>query len=278
MEAGRTNGQRGIVERSPYDELVATLRDIIVLPDLRLRSISGRNGQTVSSSTSSFSQKTDNNRSSSKRNESTAPSVAGHDETSVKQLCHKTWAKFSEKHQESPSRSNNNVQFSKNPLKRLPLRFLDSGPEIQTGVVCQEPSKKPKERDDLENTDEIFENHRNVIDKQCSNITSSNILAHRIFLLLIQLFSWLKLITIILLTLVVVYGVLALHKPSQAFISRNAQDYIYPFMRAMRLISIPVVRKFPRITGRGNHIFTFAYPSVHFVCSLYVPFTFIKLL
>ena len=46
------------------------------------------------------------------------------------------------------------------------------------------------------------------------------------------------------------YCTVVLHKPTQAVVSRNTQDLIYPFMRFFRLVAIPLVRNYPAVTSK----------------------------
>lgn len=63
-----------------------------------------------------------------------------------------------------------------------------------------------------------------------------------------------KLVFTILLTVVLIslplYVVVACHKPTQTFFSRNIQDFIYPFMRYLRLSTLALHNRFPSITSK----------------------------
>ncbi|XP_066994534.2 uncharacterized protein [Anabrus simplex] len=62
---------------------------------------------------------------------------------------------------------------------------------------------------------------------------------------------WLRIIKIICLMLFVivcVYLLLFFHKPSYNFVVRNIQELIYPSMKLLRWMALPIVRRFPSIT------------------------------
>lgn len=46
-----------------------------------------------------------------------------------------------------------------------------------------------------------------------------------------------------------IYAVVACHSPTQKTLSRHIQGFIYPFMRNLRKLTLPVLRAYPDLTG-----------------------------
>ncbi|ODN02243.1 hypothetical protein Ocin01_04446 [Orchesella cincta] len=58
---------------------------------------------------------------------------------------------------------------------------------------------------------------------------------------------FLKIVLVSFLLVFILYCLMVLHKPTQAFVSRHTQDFIYPFMRTIRFGSLPFVSRFPQL-------------------------------
>jgi len=55
----------------------------------------------------------------------------------------------------------------------------------------------------------------------------------------------LKLLTVFLF----VYALVSCHTPTQKSLSRHVQGYIYPFMRTLRKLTLPILHKYPELAG-----------------------------
>jgi quinol-cytochrome oxidoreductase complex cytochrome b subunit len=61
-----------------------------------------------------------------------------------------------------------------------------------------------------------------------------------------------KIIIIVLLTLTVSCLVISYHKPTYNLVVRNVQELIYPIMKCLRRITLPIVKALPSVTGKFN--------------------------
>lgn len=61
-----------------------------------------------------------------------------------------------------------------------------------------------------------------------------------------------KVIVIVLLTLTVGCFLISYHKPTYNLVVRNVQELIYPIMKFLRRITLPMVRALPSVTGKFN--------------------------
>jgi hypothetical protein len=59
-----------------------------------------------------------------------------------------------------------------------------------------------------------------------------------------------KIIVIVLLTLTVSCLFITYHKPAYNLVVRNVQELIYPIMKCLRRITLPIVRGLPAVTGK----------------------------
>lgn len=147
--------------------------------------------------------------------------------TTENTILQETWTKFSAKHGISPVSINNNIQSKEGVTK-------NGADKRKYGEF---PSTTPK----------VPQNNTNIL----RSVLKTTIWSMRLF------YKAFKILGACILTLFVLYCIFILHKPTQRFISRNTQDLIYPLMRALRLMSIPVVRRFPFLTGNNSHLHMF---------------------
>lgn len=152
-------------------------------------------------------------------------------------ICHKVWAKFSNKHQKSPSHINNNVQscMKSTVEKQQTEQSNDNHNGIRFRTQCEDVN-----RDNSLEKEPSQKNNRTVVLLFLETVLGVFRLSQVLF----------KTVGIIFIALLVFYSLITLHKPTQAFISRHTQDLIYPFMRALRILSLPVVRRIPVLTGK----------------------------
>lgn len=61
-----------------------------------------------------------------------------------------------------------------------------------------------------------------------------------------------KIIVIVFLTLIVACFFITYHKPTYNLVVRNVQELIYPIMKCLRRMTLPVVRALPSVTGKFN--------------------------
>lgn len=54
----------------------------------------------------------------------------------------------------------------------------------------------------------------------------------------------------LLVLLVVFYVVLNVHQPTTSIVLRNVQGLIYPSLRIVRYLSVPIIARFPALTGQ----------------------------
>lgn len=59
----------------------------------------------------------------------------------------------------------------------------------------------------------------------------------------------LKLFSIFILSLLFIYILLNVHQPTSSLVLRNVQGLIYPGLKVLRFLSVPVIKKFPSLTG-----------------------------
>lgn len=52
-----------------------------------------------------------------------------------------------------------------------------------------------------------------------------------------------------LLVAAVLYALVACHSPTQKTLSRHIQGFIYPFMRGVRKVTLPLLRAYPELAG-----------------------------
>jgi len=145
------------------------------------------------------------------------------------QLALKVWRIFSSKYQKSPSHTTNN-------------NTEGCMPQSSTAQISQHITKVKGE-------------------KICSRDLKSSHPDNRFFIpVAIQgqdylrscfavVLTFLKYLTFLISMTILVSLFLALHKPTQVFLSRNSQNLIYPFMRTARLLTLPIVQRFPKVTG-----------------------------
>jgi len=138
----------------------------------------------------------------------------------------KTWEKFSQIHHSSPSRLNNNIS---NRNRRRPPPDHDRSPCKLNGQKEEEPKA--------------------IGPGQLNISTTVIIIRQGLFYGYAILLKALELLFMLIASLIIFYGVIVLHRPTQAFISRNTQDLIYPVMRGLRIFTLPIIRTFPRLTG-----------------------------
>lgn len=62
--------------------------------------------------------------------------------------------------------------------------------------------------------------------------------------------SFLKCVLCLVLVLSLIYCVIACHNPTQKFLTRYIQGFIYPFMKHLRIVTIPLINKYPSLTGK----------------------------
>lgn len=69
----------------------------------------------------------------------------------------------------------------------------------------------------------------------------------------ISIFKLLKKIMLkvskLLLVVVLVYVLVSCHTPTQKSLSRHIQELIYPFMRTLRKITLPILHNYPELAG-----------------------------
>jgi hypothetical protein len=53
----------------------------------------------------------------------------------------------------------------------------------------------------------------------------------------------------------VLYALVACHSPTQKTLSRHIQGFIYPFMRNLRKITLPVLRAYPDLSGNPKNLY-----------------------
>lgn len=138
-------------------------------------------------------------------------------------LFQQAWKQFSEAHQSSPSRVNNNITRRR--------RSHGNDNDASGDEHCSTSHKKGRS-----------ETHAGA--HKTSAIEFKFLL--NVFSLVLYI---LEVFSIILLALFAFYTVIVLHKPTQAFVSRNTQNLIYPIMRGLRILALPFVRAFPVLTG-----------------------------
>ena len=149
------------------------------------------------------------------------------DRDAISRLVHQVWIKFAQHHQKSPSHVNNNVQ--------------QNCARYRTSVSSKLPQAKIQ-------TDKVRITSDSAKDGHGKRKTGY-LLNLKFHGLLFGLLKLIEIALIILALLILFYAILLFHKPTQSLISRNTQDFIYPFMRRMRLITLPLVRTFPFLTG-----------------------------
>ncbi|CAL8104876.1 unnamed protein product [Orchesella dallaii] len=169
--------------------------------------------------------------------------------TRLKSACHYAWINFLNNY---PSLVNNNVKEDiNNPSKKqelspedkddaLLLRFRSTTSDNNTGHVQSTkektffaPTTKSSSFKALQSVSSDTERLMNLY-KFLNFILSIVIL-------------FLKLVLVSFLLVFILYCLMVLHKPTQAFVSRHTQDLIYPFMRTIRFGSLPFVSRFPQL-------------------------------
>lgn len=58
-----------------------------------------------------------------------------------------------------------------------------------------------------------------------------------------------KLFLIFTLISICVYVLLNVHQPTSSIVLRNVQGLIYPGLKVLRFLSVPIIKKFPSLTG-----------------------------
>lgn len=92
---------------------------------------------------------------------------------------------------------------------------------------------------------ELFENTFKLCESQeknCSdgsNLKKYSKLVFKLFLVLISL-------------VLIGYILLNVHQPTSSIVLRNVQGLIYPGLKILRLLTIPIIKKFPSLTGETN--------------------------
>lgn len=154
---------------------------------------------------------------------------------SMEQIATDTWNKFSSKHRTSPFCVNNNIKSASRTGVKLHQTTNNKAQSSQflTNKGAENVSNKFRQRYAKEGGDHLI--------LKC--------VLHVTFQFLKLVYKLIKIVGIVILVLFCFYCIFILHKPTQRFISRNTQDLIYPLMRALRLMSIPVVEMFPILTG-----------------------------
>lgn len=147
----------------------------------------------------------------------------------TRDICHQVWIKFASVHQKSPSHKNNNVQkncSSSNHTKRI----TKESKRLETNTSITHPPQHN-------------ESH-------CDNsLKYKNTFLHVAHSALSFLILCLKCSFQSTFISILLYCMVVLHKPTQVVISRNTQDLIYPFMRNLRILALPLVERFPVITS-----------------------------
>jgi hypothetical protein len=55
----------------------------------------------------------------------------------------------------------------------------------------------------------------------------------------------------LLLVVILVYALVSCHTPTQKSLSRHIQGFIYPFMRTLRKITLPILHSYPELAGKN---------------------------
>jgi len=171
----------------------------------------------------------------------------GHQLIRVEEVCLKAWEQFSTRHENRPMQINNNVQLK----KHLRHRTTSDSDNLEGSGSNSMQSLQPT----LKKSTDISKLRQSVIDEvQLFHLNSHNIIITSIFSMLCRFLAFsttiFKHIVSAILLCIILICLVVLHQPTQSYISRNTQDLIYPFMRNLRLSSLPIVSIFPRVTGK----------------------------
>lgn len=165
------------------------------------------------------------------------------------------WNKFSQKYQTSPSHTNNNTTKktelnNSRSLKKNYRQFNSLNCEINKStstkaIISVKSNQLSKVK--CNNSNEFVDN-KNKNQQSHHKIYS--------FQLITCILSWtfwtIKFLGIVFIFLI---GLFVFHKPTELFVMRNTQQLIYPIMRQLRLISLPIINHFPALTGTKQIIF-----------------------
>lgn len=80
------------------------------------------------------------------------------------------------------------------------------------------------------------------------------------------LFISFKLLTYSLVACLFIYFLLCHHQPTLSLVMRNVQGFIYPSLKLLRYIAVPIISKFPSLTG---NFIDFTYLLILFLTYLY---------
>lgn len=50
----------------------------------------------------------------------------------------------------------------------------------------------------------------------------------------------------------IAYILLNVHQPTSSIVLRNVQGLIYPGLKVLRILSMPIIKRFPSLTGKDN--------------------------
>lgn len=63
-----------------------------------------------------------------------------------------------------------------------------------------------------------------------------------------KILKWLLGIIIFTVIIVIIYVILNVHRPTSSIILRNVQSFIYPGLKFIRFLSVPIIKKVPSLT------------------------------
>lgn len=98
-----------------------------------------------------------------------------------------------------------------------------------------------------EEVNKLFKQCFDVI-KSNTEVSNSNCKAQKI------LITFLKGLLILLGVLIIFYVLLNVHQPTASVVLRNVQSLIYPGFSLLRYISVPIIKRFPSLTGKVTQI------------------------
>jgi hypothetical protein len=67
-------------------------------------------------------------------------------------------------------------------------------------------------------------------------------------------FQLIRIIVVVLLILTVACLFIIYHKPTYNVVARNVQELIYPIMKFLRRVTLPIVKALPSVTGNINYV------------------------
>jgi hypothetical protein len=89
----------------------------------------------------------------------------------------------------------------------------------------------------------IFKECFRILDQEDSNSKQNGTNAQKYFSTIVKIFLIFTLVS------VCIYILLNVHQPTSSLVLRNVQGLIYPGLKVLRFLSVPIIKQYPSLTG-----------------------------